>query len=97
MLASGEVTLPERGYGLATGKAAQNPGTTLGQAQAVLARRKEELKSLPFVEMVGTTVIEGEPAILVMMSRRPEPEEWLPTYLDGVRVVARVTGKIQAL
>ena len=70
---------------------------TLAQARAVLAQRKAELLALRFVESVGITLLEGEPAILVLMNRRPTAKEWLPTYLDEVRIVARVTGVIQSL
>lgn len=71
--------------------------TTRAQAQAVRAKHEKELLAQPFVEMVGTTELDGDFAILVLLSRRPTAEEWLPTYLDGVRLVTRVTGKIQAL
>jgi len=66
------------------------------RVKAVLAAQQGKLLQLPYVEGVAPTVLDGESAILVLLNRRPKAGEWLPTYLDGVRVVTRVTGAIQA-
>jgi len=68
---------------------------TISQVKAVLAARRDELLALPYVTGVGATVLDGEPAILVLMARRPTAQEWLPSYIDGVRIVTRLTGTIQ--
>lgn len=70
---------------------------TLAEAKAALARHREALLAVPCVLGVSTSVIEGEPVILVLLRRKPTPDEWLPSYLDSVRVVTRITGEIQPL
>lgn len=67
---------------------------TEAQARAVLAARRAELMALPYVEGVALTQLDGEACILVLLNRKPRPEEWLPSYLDGVRLITRVSGRI---
>ncbi len=70
---------------------------TIEQAKAVLAAHRQGLLAVPCVLGVGTSIIDSEPVILVLLKRKPKPGEWLPSYLNGVRVVPRITGEIQAL
>lgn len=70
---------------------------TLEQAKAAMAAHSAVISALPFVEGVGVSAIDGEHVLLVFINRKPLPSEWLPTYVDGVRVVPRLTGKFQAL
>lgn len=67
------------------------------RARDVLARHRDELFSRPYVSSVAVSVLDGQAVIVVLLSRRLRAGEWLPTYLEGVRLVARVTGDIQPL
>jgi len=69
----------------------------MADAQAVLNRYRAQLMALPYVTGVAVSNLDNENVILVLMSRRPLPNEFLPSYLDGVRVVTRITGRIQAV
>ncbi len=52
-----------------------------------------QLQALPYVGGVGTSVLDGEPVLMVMLNRTPKATEpVIPTYLDGVRVVTRNVG-----
>lgn len=70
---------------------------TMNEAQQVLAENISRLRSNPSVAGVATSMLNGDAVILVQLRRRPDPSEWLPTYIGGVRVVARVVGDIQAV
>jgi len=67
------------------------------EAQKVLNVHRQELMAVPCVSGVGVSELNEEYVILLFLSRKPEPSEWVPTYIEGVRVVTRVTGNIVAL
>jgi hypothetical protein len=67
----------------------------MADAQAVLNQYRSQLMALPYVTGVAVSNLAGENVILVLMSRKPLPSEYLPSYIDGVRVVTRITGTIQ--
>lgn len=69
---------------------------TINDVNRVKAANQTYLMSLPYVAGVASSEIDGEPVLLVMLKRTPTSSEYLPTYLDGVRVVTRIVGNIRA-
>lgn len=67
----------------------------MADPQSVLNKYRPQLLALPYVAGVALSNLNGETVLLVLLKRKPLPSEYLPPYLDGVRVVARITGTIQ--
>lgn len=64
----------------------------------VLARYRAELLTLPYV--VGVALgkdEEGRPCILILLERELRPGEEIPEYLDHIRVITKVVGKVKPL
>ena len=67
--------------------------TTVEKAREVLSANRSKFMSQDFVEGVSVSMIQGEPVILVSMNRRANSGDWLPNYINGVKVVGRETGR----
>ncbi len=70
---------------------------SLDQARAAAQKYQGQLLSYPYVQGVYPSDLGGDGVIIVLLTRNLGSGEYLPTYLDGVRVVARVTGMIQPM
>lgn len=68
--------------------------TNVDYARQVLSIHRNELLSLPYVQSVSVSVLNGDAVILVFLTQAGGS---LPNYLDGVRVVPRVVGSIQPM
>jgi len=69
----------------------------LEQAKNILNIYRDTLLSYPAVQSVSVSILNGEPIILVLLTRRLTAGEYLPNYLEGIRVVPRITGVIQPM
>ena len=66
---------------------------TEADAERVKQAYQGQLLSLPYVGGVSTSILDGEPVLMVLLNRTPlASEPVIPTYLDGVRVVTRNVG-----
>jgi hypothetical protein len=66
---------------------------TIAQAEQVKQTYQGQLLALPYVGGVATSVLDGEPVLMVLLNRTPTATEpVIPTYLDGVRLVTRNVG-----
>ena len=82
---------------LAAAAAAQGPSSAPGLARALVAQERATNALLERPGVVGTavTVVDGRPAVAVLTARTGVTG--LPRSLDGVDVVVRVTGPLNAL
>jgi len=65
----------------------------MGEARLVLEKYREELRRLPEVVGLATTVVDKEEVIVLLLRKRPPPGI-LPLELEGVRVIHQVVGEI---
>jgi len=63
------------------------------QARLVLEKYREELRRLPEVVGLATTIVNKEEVIVLLLRKRPPPGV-LPLELEGVRVIHQVVGEI---